>query len=49
MWDTIMYLVAGELKEVCEKYGALCSEYNILEKKEDADQGNTSNLSVWNW
>lgn len=49
MWDTIMYLVAGELKEICEKYGALCGEYNILEKKEDADQGNTSNLSVWNW
>ena len=52
MWDTIMYMVAGELKEICEKYGELCSEYGILEKKEDADQGSSediSNLMNWQW
>ena len=52
LWDTIMYMVADELKEICEKYGELCSEYNVLEKKADADQSSNddvSNLSVWAW
>lgn len=54
MWDTIMYMVAGELKEICEKYGELCSEYNVLEKKAGADQGSDDDLSslasgVWAW
>ena len=52
VWDTVMYMVAGELKEICEKYGELCSEYGILEKKEDADQGSQediSNLMNWQW
>merc|ERR1712013_226723 len=29
--DTLMYLVAGEIKDICEKYGELCSQYGILE------------------
>ena len=50
-WDTVMYMVAGELKSICEKYGELCSEYGILEKKEDADQDSEdlANLMNWQW
>ena len=52
VWDTVMYMVAGELERICEKYGEFCSEYGILEKKEDADQGSQediSNLMNWQW
>ena len=50
-WDTVMYMVAGELKSICEKYGELCSEYGILEKKEDAGQDgeDLANLMNWQW
>ena len=52
MKDTIMYMVAGELKTICDKYGELCSEYGILEKKADAGQDNDedlANLMNWQW
>ena len=52
MKDTIMYMVADELKEICEKYGELCSDYGVLEKKADADTSSTgdmSNLAAWTW
>ena len=49
-WDTVMYMVAGELKSICEKYGELCSEYGILEKNDDADQGSGEDISnLMNW
>ena len=52
--DTIMYMVAGELKTICEKYGELCSEYGILEKKEDLNDSdelpeNSASLVTWAW
>ena len=28
--DLVMYMISGELKEICDKYGDLCSEYGIL-------------------
>ena len=52
MWDTVMYMISGELKEICEKYGELCSQYGILEKKDGADASSTgdmSNLAAWTW
>ena len=30
MKDTILYMVAVELKEICDKYGELCNDYGIL-------------------
>ena len=49
-----MYMVAGELKTICEKYGELCSEYGILEKKEDLNDSdelpeNSASLVTWAW
>ena len=40
-----MYMVAGEIKQICEKYGEFCSEYGILEKNnpdqpDESDQQN---------
>ena len=52
MKDTIMYMVADELKEICEKYGELCSDYGVLEKKAGTDTSSTgdmSNLAAWTW
>ena len=52
MWDTVMYMISGELKEICEKYGELCSDYGVLEKKADAttsSDGDMSNLAAWTW
>ena len=30
MKDTILYMVAVELKEICDKYGEFCNDYGIL-------------------
>ena len=35
--DTVMYLVAGELKDLCETYGAFCSEMGILKTSDAGD------------
>ena len=37
MKDTVMYLVAQELKDICETYGALCGELGVLTPNESAD------------
>ena len=29
-WGAVMYVVSGEMKDLCEKYGPLCDEYNLL-------------------
>ena len=31
MKDTVMYLIAQELKDICETYGALCGEMGVLQ------------------
>ena len=48
--DTVMYMVADEMKDICEKYGALCNEYGVLESSNSsaADVAGT-NLSAWDW
>ena len=33
--DTILYLVAGELEKICEKYGAFCTQMGVLPPAED--------------
>ena len=49
--DTIMYMIAGELKMICEKYGELCSEYGILDKNDQGDnfQEVATELNTWVW
>ena len=48
--DTIMYMVAGEIKDICENYGELCSEYGVLEKKQgSSEEIEGTSLSSWNW
>ena len=49
--DTVMYMVAGEIKEICEKYGELCSEYGILEKNDQGDKFEEvgTELNSWVW
>ena len=44
--DAMMYLMADDIKQVCEKYGELCSEYGILEKHENAAEIFDA-FSVW--
>ena len=29
-WGAVMYVVSGEMKDLCEKYGTLCDEYNLM-------------------
>ena len=49
-WDTFMYLVSGEMKELCEKYGELCSQYGVLEKNDKGDDfEETDGTSLVNW
>ena len=44
-----MYLVAGELKDICEHYGAFCDEYGILKKSDASEIDGTSLASSWDW
>ena len=46
--DTIMYMLASEIKDLCEKYGELCSQYGVLEKN-DAGDSFTEAGSELNW
>ena len=51
-FDTMMYLVAGEIKDLCEKYGELCSQYGILDKNDsgsDFEETDGTSLSAWVW
>ena len=50
--DTVLYMVAGELKTICEKYGEFCSEYGVLEKQEqqsEPEELEGENLVNWVW
>ena len=50
--DTVLYMVAGEIKTLCDKYGELCSEYGILEKKEQEfvpEELDGETLVNWVW
>ena len=52
MMDTVMYMLAGEIKEICEKYGELCSDYGILDKNDsgnDFEETDGTSLSTWAW
>ena len=57
MKDTILYMVAVELKEICDKYGELCNDYGILGQNSQQDRGSVgaeapsdiSNLAAWTW
>ena len=45
-------MVAGEIKTLCDKYGELCSEYGILEKKEQEfvpEELDGETLVNWVW
>ena len=48
--DTVMYMVAAEMKDICEKYGALCNDYGVMESSNStaADVAGT-NLVQWEW
>ena len=49
-YDTVMFLVAQEIKDICENYGALCSEYSILEKNDSGFiEADGTSLSHWVW
>ena len=37
LMDTIMFLVAQEVKDICENYGMFCSEYGILDTNNSGD------------
>ena len=37
LYDTVMYLIAGEIKDLCENYGALCGEMGILKPSDEGD------------
>ena len=51
--DTVMYMVAAEMKDICEKYGALCKDYGVMEADDDSTASAGSNLAVdtfqWDW
>ena len=49
MKDSIMYLVAGELKALCENYGAFCGEMGILEPNDSAQQASSLMLDTWSY
>lgn len=48
--DTVMYLVADEMKDICEKYGALCNDYGVMESSNpNATDVAATNLANWDW
>ena len=52
--DTLMYLIAGELETICQKYGAFCTQYGILDPApagDDFEESDGQNLSTtpWTW
>ena len=47
--DTIMYLVAGELKDICETYGALCGQLGVMEPNSDFEEVDGTSLQTWVW
>ena len=50
--DTILYLVAGEVKDICENYGALCGQLGVLEKNNSGDsfdEVDGDSLVSWAW
>ena len=48
--DTIMYMLAGEIKQICEEYGELCSQYGILDKNESGDNFEEVGTELnWTW
>ena len=45
-----MYLVADEMKDICEKYGALCNDYGVMESSNpNATDVAATNLANWDW
>ena len=52
MKDTVLYLIAQELKDICETYGALCGELGVLETNQSADdfdEVDGTSLVAWQW
>ena len=49
MKGSVMYLVAGELKALCENYGAFCGEMGILEPNDSAQQASSLALDLWEY
>ena len=58
--NTVMYLVAKELKDMCEMYGAFCGEVGIMQPKVGATEDDydsdllggdsaASSLVAWEW
>ena len=46
--DLVMYMISGELKEICDKYGDTCSDYGILEKKNgEAEPFDVFTMLAW--
>ena len=35
--DTVLYLVAEEMKDLCDKFGLLCSDYGVMTPENDVD------------
>ena len=50
--DAFMYLVAGELKDWCEKYGAFCKDVGIMPSNDAGDnfkEAEGTSLVAWNF
>ena len=47
MKASIMYLVAGEIKDLCDHYGAFCGEMGILETNDSS--ASATNLATWDY
>ena len=51
--DTVMYMVAEEMQDLCTKFGAMCNDYGLMSASEgsssDAVDGSSLNTDVWDW
>ena len=50
--DTVMYMVAAEMKDICEKYGALCNDYGVMSSEDSSSgavDGSSLVLDNWDW